>query len=108
MNHSVAEIKRFIYERELNKPDVLKIRGRSKVSKSWDGGRGCRDKEEDGESIVGDEGDAQGEHGVRRHRTTPGKVFLSVFTLRKLGKRSATLPPGAQTIPLKISASIKP
>ena len=39
------------------------------MSKSWDGGRGCRHKEEEGgESTVGDEGGAQGERGVRPRR----------------------------------------
>ena len=53
----LGNLNHIINERELNKPDVNQMKGRWNVSKSWEGGRECQHKEEEGvEPTVGDEG----------------------------------------------------
>ena len=55
---------RAVYERELNKPDVHRMKGRWNVSMDGEGGTECRHKQrEGGEPTIGDEGGAQGERG---------------------------------------------
>ena len=93
LNHGEAEITRPnlgnlnpIYERKLDNLDVHQVKGRRKVSRDGEGGKGCWQKyPERGEMrvpTVEGQGGAQGERDVRRGdgvSETDGYVSFSRF-----------------------------